>query len=545
MIIGPFWCEQEHNWIRFIPQKDGFSVEIATRNIKQPHLATEWRTEKNNTFWIINYERDSDELLNESLRLQNGKLYRTDFVLSRLTQSIQVRLYDDAGKLSQYNINKEKNNPFQGRTLSPSAEITPYDKLPLTQEAQYALEIKHKEDAQREVDIQQALEIKNKEAIQHAKEIQHQEWLKWKTQNIRSTLNFAKISSFTKEQSDALCDELNTELFEFSPENYLSFEIYWQALDNAISNITDPIHDKVQRFAARTHIDDEQNLNPDHSEIERAQLFERKQAFAYALLNAEREQLLNHFNIAVPPIQTVPLKSLRIPTARVNIEQDIPPAQFADVEPANEEDELRRAIDDSLSVEYEAELQRVMVNSLADTHPVEPSIAPLANTHPVKHSAAPKENIANSLQPVAQSINKLDVPLVGDANTALIQEAVNRAVTKYQEWYKNEHNHRGLNGFFSWFRHGKDGQDRAKSLYNDILNSTFEEDAITKINSLLTKQSTRYHRHSLASFLLDELTPLKDLPWHGLSPDHISNRYDSQIVSQHLKAFDNMGQRTS
>lgn len=119
-------------------------------------------------------------------------------------------------------------------------------------------------------------------------------------------------------------------------------------------------------------------------------------------------------------------------------------------------------------------------------------------------------------------------------NIELIQTAISTAVYKYQKWYNNEQDHRGPNGFFSFFRHTEEGQLRALKFKDDILAINVEDEAIHRINSLLTYQSTRYHRHSLASFLLDELKELNNLPWHGLRPDANSNRYEQHEVLNHL-----------
>ncbi|CAM4447989.1 MAG: hypothetical protein LEGION0403_FIIPPAGN_01215 [Legionella sp.] len=118
----------------------------------------------------------------------------------------------------------------------------------------------------------------------------------------------------------------------------------------------------------------------------------------------------------------------------------------------------------------------------------------------------------------------------------LTQEALKRAVDNYQRWYQGE-TLRGPNGFFSWLRHGTTGQNRAKELNAAIHNDTSFTDAANRINDFLTTPSTRYHRHSLASFLLDELVQNDKLGWKSIVPN-TSNIYDANEVKGCAKFFD-------
>ncbi|CAM2977739.1 Dot/Icm secretion system substrate [Legionella steigerwaltii] len=117
----------------------------------------------------------------------------------------------------------------------------------------------------------------------------------------------------------------------------------------------------------------------------------------------------------------------------------------------------------------------------------------------------------------------------------LIKIAVHDACNNYQRWYKKEtdyQNIRGPNGFFTWLRHSQSGQDRAMNLQNEIDQIIFSaDDAKSKINNLLTHSSTRYHRHSFASFLLDELRKIDS--WKNFAPDE-SNHYNQVTVKSML-----------
>ena len=111
-----------------------------------------------------------------------------------------------------------------------------------------------------------------------------------------------------------------------------------------------------------------------------------------------------------------------------------------------------------------------------------------------------------------------------------IKAAVDKAVKNYGEWYKGESQHRGPNGFFSWLRHGQKGQEKARQLNEDLsqIDSASSESldrCATLINNFLSDKNTRYHRHSLASFILDELKTLKDSPWGEIECLPESNLY--------------------
>ena len=115
-----------------------------------------------------------------------------------------------------------------------------------------------------------------------------------------------------------------------------------------------------------------------------------------------------------------------------------------------------------------------------------------------------------------------------------IQRAVASAQQKYLEWYKGEQPHRGANGFFSWARHGAYGQTRAHELHNKIQLEKDCPDAIEHINHFLTQGHTRYHRHSFASFLLDELKAIPLSPWSELTHG-ITHLYDKNTVIKSLE----------
>lgn len=82
-------------------------------------------------------------------------------------------------------------------------------------------------------------------------------------------------------------------------------------------------------------------------------------------------------------------------------------------------------------------------------------------------------------------------------------EAAQRAQARYAAHYQdNKQYSRGANGFFSWLRHGKTGQANALKFIKDI---EHDGNVGEHLKALLESPSTRYHRHSFSSYLLDEL----------------------------------------
>lgn len=100
-------------------------------------------------------------------------------------------------------------------------------------------------------------------------------------------------------------------------------------------------------------------------------------------------------------------------------------------------------------------------------------------------------------------------------NLCNLSLAINKATKRYCEWYKTKDSHfRGRSTpIFTFFRHGQTGQKRARLLHNKVTDLDDITTATNLINEFLKDDKTRYHRHSFASFLLDELKKLENSPW--------------------------------
>lgn len=85
--------------------------------------------------------------------------------------------------------------------------------------------------------------------------------------------------------------------------------------------------------------------------------------------------------------------------------------------------------------------------------------------------------------------------------------AAKRAIDKYRSWSENmevsQHNRGYARGLFSRWRHGQAGLDRAIELDRKLKDPNLN--LIEHLTEFLNHPQTRYHHHSLASYLLDAL----------------------------------------
>ena len=208
--------------------------------------------------------------------------------------------------------------------------------------------------------------------------------------------------------------------------------------------------------------------------------------------------------------------------------QKIIALSFADEFNQNNSEELRQK-------KYELFIQILIVES-CEIMPDE--ISEITN-HSFKDVSAKKK-------PDPEKYSETDTPPLitsdvdGDENQrqtpvdpiVIIKAALNKARKNYQNWYDGlKPSPRGANGFFSWLRHGSYGQLRATDLNDAVSSCDNTTDAIAKIDEFLTDRQTRYHRHSFASFMLDELKEIKDSPWSSVRFIEDSNKYDSSSLN--------------
>ncbi len=88
-----------------------------------------------------------------------------------------------------------------------------------------------------------------------------------------------------------------------------------------------------------------------------------------------------------------------------------------------------------------------------------------------------------------------------------------------------------LLGIFTPFRHGKKGSLRAERLMNEISSDkSSEKEVQTLLLNFLSEKDRRYHKHSLSSFILDELIKTNEKPWSHMQHNERDHRYDPKMI---------------
>ncbi|HHT0594704.1 TPA: hypothetical protein ACTXXA_003213 [Legionella anisa] len=152
------------------------------------------------------------------------------------------------------------------------------------------------------------------------------------------------------------------------------------------------------------------------------------------------------------------------------------------------------------------------------------------------HSTVKRENEVIVLSGVDTHINaqdkrqsetkgsdlKLEALGFNDTNTDdhqrnIIRGAALTAINNYLDWSEKGNKYRGANGWFTWFRHWQSGRDRAYELQRGLQKNPSLDEIQIIINGFLQNKNTHFNQHSLASFLLDELSKIKGSAWQDTS----------------------------
>ncbi|KTD17592.1 hypothetical protein [Legionella jordanis] len=297
---------------------------------------------------------------------------------------------------------------------------------------------------------------------------------------------------FNEAQLDFLYSQFSDELDEFSFDSFETSLDYLRALKEIISNREHSVHQKLNARAAATDFDREIFVaTADHNtqefirtynsdEQRRRRLYAEKKEYFFNLLIEEGKYLARELGIDI---------------------------DFSSV----------------LAVEEERRAEHVLVPFNRDAGIDYP----------------PNSDLIEVGEFQFEELDRYaDEQLMEDIELIDLRTAVANAQENYEKWYKKDNscrNDRGPNGFFSWFRHGKTGQQFAAAFKNEV-NTADKISAIASINEFLLAPKTAYHRHSFASFLLDELTKLKEFPWKSLKADATINRYSKAEVVELLNS---------
>nr|MBA3536509.1 hypothetical protein [Tatlockia sp.] len=452
-------------------------------------LTTEWQSVGSNGDWTVSYTQGIKEPIPGFYSLKSGILYSTDGSVNKFSNALIVSQRRDQHwypiKINLVNYVKD------------DSELTPYDALPLTTEmAAERKRVEQEEQTARQA--QQALKWKNYQDSDI-----HRRGMELSSTN----------SLFSEESQNLLLELLKTALFELDIKHYNCAD-YLELLKTIIENPANESHQKIISLAATTDMDEELGVG-----LPREELYPLKKSFYFDLLRAEAKHLSQEFNIE----------------SRILSEEEFNRKYPPKIIPA-----------------------RIVVNNQGDDFEDYWDF-PMDNQNQANHydddqyGQIPQHNNNNNGQDIdlqraiTNSLEDHRGKSTGDEDTITqnaIMQAVSIAQVKYARWYKGGTARwdevgtdlRGENGYFTFFRHGSDGQGRASDLKTKILLAQDLSSVIYEANHFLRADSTNYHRHSFASFLLDELTKVENSPWQGITCIENSNRlYDKTAVIGHLE----------
>lgn len=275
--MGPFWCERDKSWVRFIIEKNQVRAEIA-RTSNSPRLTTDWEPADKDS-WPTSYD-ENGKVEQIFYSLKEGILYRTAGNINSWTDQLVSMVYGENGQWKQYNI--VQGNPFTNYEKEALSVLTPYEQLPLTPERAA------QERALEETRIRQAVEA------------ERLKWESYKSRDIRYLgLEAAGEGTlFDKDTLNVLFNELTGALLGFHISQYSNCQDYLTALKMIIEDPNCEFHQNILNLASRTDVDRELNLDED--EAMRQTLLAHKKTFYFNLLREEVGYLSREFNINCP-----------------------------------------------------------------------------------------------------------------------------------------------------------------------------------------------------------------------------------------------------
>lgn len=476
MIIGTFWCQREKLWVRFNEENGAVTAEIA-RISDNPKMTTPWEAVSEGA-WFVNYTEKNNEKIYLYYAIKNNKLYYSEGSIDKYSNALMV----SEKRNGNYFPTKKYSFP---KELTEETELTPYHELPLTPEM---------------------LAEKNRLDEEAQKLKQAQEAEKWKKIRVtdlhrRGMHYIYSQSPFSEDIDHQFLDLLKTELAELDPRKSDSPYDYLCVLKDIIENSNNEWHQKIIASAARTEHNNQLGI-----EGSRDELFRLKKSLFFNVIRSEANSLADEFKIDFKILNENEI--VKKPVAKNLVVDEY--ASDLDYQGFNDEpDEI---------FDIELENNRLLQQAIQES--LEPIIYPRSN---------------------AEATNYNQEFLAKPRDIEVLISAVILAQQNYENWYKagtwykDGNNLRGANGFFSWLRHGDDGQKRASELVDGILESRDDSNvASSLINDFLKSDSTKYHRHSFASFLLDNLKNIANTPWFGINCIEGSNLYDQNAVIEQL-----------
>lgn len=498
--IGPYWCASLNAWLKFdlIESEKGKIAQYGPKISVQTtsHFTEDWqRVEVSGEpiYWTL---WDADNQVWAAYCLADDyQLYRTEGKQHPISHSKVISLIDhEGGQIPK------RTGLFDSYLLEFPLE--PID-LPLYPEQRLQQAEQERLEREREEEEKRLKDERKEQALQKMWQKYDPEVARQKAiQDCKSCIKNITFGVFE--------EELNSNLVALDPRNFDCYS-YLTILSNISTDYELIV--KLKDLSARTEFDDQIKsklgiIESDWDKDElRRYLIDLKLEYFMEIINGEKELLSNEIGLIENGIGSSSIVDHEeMPDHPV--EQKIAPEEFepSPVLPLDREALLRAATARATLSNATPKEEEIHAGAIVTSEKEKPEV-------PEEETERRKLLHAKLMEKLGNSAPRDDL--------LLIQNAVNEAQKKYSDWYAKlslwhdtPSPARGPNGFFTWFRHGEHGQQKALMLNNDIqgLKGSSEEAKVI-INTFLNDSKTRYHRHSFSSFLLDELNKIPDSPW--------------------------------
>lgn len=511
-IIGTYWCQQDNAWLRFETDNGAILVKRSVPRADNPSLCSGWDTlslpQDTPVFWTV---QDSTSAQNEAqlktFSFNAGTLFLTDWTRSRLSHLLVVQRLD-----------------VSSQTWMPCAFEKPQWRCPFTND----------------MVIDRHVSLVSENSLPLTPEMQADKWTLWKANNLNQTGEPPVIVEMLDESANAsIYEEFRTTIPE--PDEQDSVDSYLATLDRIIYDRVDPHRVAIEALAARTDWFQYMDLSPEDT----SRVIGTIRDYCLTSLQAMRNNLARTFGLLPEPVYTYPpVEGITLVNdsdsdsdfvygqGSTEYDFDHQATSFIETFTRSDDPQLRRAIEES-----EREAQRSSSRSSSPSEEEQWIQAIEASEREAQRSSSGSSSPSEEAQ-IREVIERSKCELQNTSDPlALIKRAVARSMEDYRRWYNlpffGGEPIRGRNGICSkLFTHTRNGQRFAEDFNREIQKMSLE-DAIDGINVFLTNPATHYHRHSFASFLLDNLSSIPGTQWEGFQVDQ-RGIYNQDAVARSL-----------
>ncbi|MCP0913655.1 MULTISPECIES: hypothetical protein [Legionella] len=514
MIEGPYWCVEAKAWLRFNIENNEAVAEMANIDPSNTSLTTAWKPAPEGIWHVYNAESKTHQYFS----LNNKTLYRAQ--TNKLSQRTET------AKFHNNSFQRTAETPFANYVFSMEKPPLP---LPLTPEEQADIGKNQQTENLKDNLSPNTVCIEGPYWC-----VEANTWLRFNIQNNQTVAEMANIDPNNSFLTTAWKPAPESFWHVYDPESkihqyfYLNSQTLYKAQMSKLTQRAETarLHNGSFQRTAETPFAT-YAFSTKEPELP-LPLTPEEQAERWKKLQSENLYLQHYFNqnTVFAENQQYDLAS-SLPAALVNFNIK----EFATYE------------------EYLLALRNIIRNenhihhrSLTEQAARTIDYSTLENTELKTNWQLKKQFFLDVLKAIFHFIQRQFEPAPNAESPSAkfltlisFQDAIISAQEKYAEWYSGHATHRGSNGFFTRVRHGAYGQQRATALLNQVLEQTSLPAAVKLVNDFLTDDKTRYHVHSFASFLLDELTQFENSCWFGLACNE-KRHYSKEDVQARVDA---------